>query len=78
MKKKMNDNNQSVRFAAGDVLVKMIEYNPNAIESLTNAISNNGINTIARNYPFYIRLGQPGTEKVLLKSLRRYFSKDMC
>ena len=78
MKEKMRSNNQSVRFAAGDVLVKMLKYHPKAIESLTTAIDKNGLRTIARNYPFYIRLGQPGSEKILLKALRQNFSKTMC
>lgn len=78
MKEKMRSNNQSVRFAAGDVLVKMLKYHPKAIESLTSAIDKNGLRTIARNYPFYIRLGQSGTEKILLKALRQNFSTTMC
>jgi hypothetical protein len=78
MKQKMRSNKQSVRFAAGDVLVKMIEYHPNALISLTSAINKNGIKTIARNYPFYIRLGQAGSEQILLKALRLNFSTSMC
>ena len=78
MKKKMRNNEQSVRFAAGDVLVKMIDYHPSALISLTSAIDQNGIRTIAKNYPFYIRLGQQGSEQILLKALRRNFSTDMC
>jgi hypothetical protein len=78
MKQKMRNTNQSVRFAAGDVLVEMLKYHPNAIMSLTSAIDKNGVRTIARNYPFYIRLGQPGSEKILLKALRQNFSTSMC
>ena len=78
MKRKMRSNEQSIRFAAGDVLVKMIEYHPNALISLTSAINKNGIKTIARNYPFYIRLGQSGSEQILLKALRYNFTTTMC
>lgn len=78
MKQKMRNSNQSVRFAAGDVLVEMLKYHPKAIISLTSAINKNGIRTIARNYPFYIRLGQPGSEKILLKALRQNFSTTSC
>lgn len=78
MKRKMRSNKQSIRFAAGDVLVKMIEYHPNALTSLTSAINKNGVRTIARNYPFYIRLGQSGSEEILLKALRYNFSTTMC
>jgi hypothetical protein len=78
MKQKMRSNNQSVRFAAGDVLVEMLKYHPRAITSLTSAIDENGVRTISRNYPFYIRLGQPGSETILLKALRQNFSTTMC
>lgn len=78
MKQKMGNSNQSIRFAAGDVLVEMLKYHPNAITNLTSAIDKNGVRTIARNYPFYIRLGQPGSETILLKALRQNFSTSMC
>ena len=78
MKQKMRNTSQSVRFAAGDVLAEMLKYHPNAITSLTSAIDKNGVRTIARNYPFYIRLGQPGSETILLKALRQNFSTTMC
>ena len=45
---------------------------------LKHAINKNGIKTIARNYPFYIRLGQSGSEEILLKALRYNFSTTMC
>ena len=78
IKQKMRSTRQSVRFAAGDVLVEMLKYHPSAITSLTSAIDENGVRTIARNYPFYIRLGQPGSEIILLKALRQNFSTTMC
>jgi hypothetical protein len=78
MIEKMKNQEQSVRFAAGDVLVRMLKYYPEAVEILTSAIDNGGIQTIEKNYPFYIRLGQSGTEKLLLKALDRYFNEEMC
>jgi len=75
---KMQNPKQSVRFAAGDVLVKMLNYHPDAVVRLTSAIDNNGIKLIAKNYPFYIRLGQVNTEKLLLKALNLNFSTEMC
>ena len=78
MKQKMNSNSQSVRFAAGDVLVKMIEYHPNALSDLTTSINKQGIKKIADNYIFYIRLGQSGSENIILKALRYNFSYTMC
>lgn len=78
MKRKMRSNSQPVRFAAGDVLVKMIEYHPDALSNLTTSINQQGIKTIANNYVFYIRLGQPGSEDIILKALRYNFSYTMC
>lgn len=78
MLEKMKDENQSVRFAAGDVLVQMQKYDPEAINILTSAIDEGGTKIIAKNYPFYIRLGQYRTEKLLLKALDIYFNQEMC
>jgi uncharacterized protein YjaG (DUF416 family) len=78
MIKKMKDKDQSIRFAAGDVLVQMQKYDPDAINLLTSAIDEGGTRIIAKNYPFYIRLGQFGTEKLLLKALDIYFNQAMC
>jgi hypothetical protein len=75
LKSKMKNSKQTVRFAAADALVKMTKYNPSAIKDL---IDNSNLNIIAQNYPFYIRLGQQGTEDLLLKTLSKYFSKNMC
>ena len=78
LKRMMRSKKQTVRFAAGDVLVKMIEYHPDALTSLTSAINKNGVRTIAKNYPFYVRLGQSGSEQILLKALRYNFNITMC
>ena len=78
MKREMRGSDRNRRFAAGDVLVKMIQYHPDALNALTSAITSNGTRTIARNYPFYIRLGQKNTESILLKALRYNFSTTMC
>jgi hypothetical protein len=75
---KMKDKDQNIRFAAGDVLVQMQKYDPDAINILTSAIDEGGTSIIAKNYPFYIRLGQFGTEKLLLKALDTYFNQQMC
>jgi hypothetical protein len=78
MMEKMKDKDQNIRFAAGDVLVQMQKYDPDAINILTSAIDEGGTKIIAKNYPFYIRLGQFGTEKLLLKALDIYFNQEMC
>ena len=77
MKKLMKNKDQSIRFAAGEVLVKMLEYYPESLESLTSAIDSESTRIIAINYPFYIKLGQKGTEKLLLKSLDRHLTTSM-
>lgn len=78
---KMKHKDQNVRFAAADALVKMSKYHPNAVRNLTNAFdnqSNQSISIIAKNYPFYIRMGLSGTEGLLIKALDNYFSYGMC
>jgi HEAT repeat protein len=77
MKKLMKNKDQSIRFAAGEVLVKMLKYHPESLESLTSAIDSESTRIIAINYPFYIKLGQKGTEKLLLKSLDRHLTTSM-
>jgi hypothetical protein len=78
MLEKMKDDNQSVRFAAASVLVYMLNYDPNAVDVFISAIGQGNIKLIAKNYPFYIRLGLSGTEKLLLKALDSYFDIRMC
>ena len=56
----------------------MIEYHPDALSNLTSSIDKQGIKTIAENYIFYIRLGQPGSENIILRALRYNFSYTMC
>ena len=74
----MRSANQKVRFAAADALVLMARVNPDAVSNLTQAFDNGSLGAIANNYPFYIRLGQPGTENLLLNALSAYFNREMC
>ena len=74
----MRSANQKVRFAAADALVLMARVNPDAVSNLTQAFDNGSLGAIAKNYPFYIRLGQPGTENLLLNALSAYFNREMC
>lgn len=80
MIEKMKDDDFLTRFTAGDVLVRMIEYDPAAVEELTSALSgsNEGLSMIANSYPFYIRLGRDGSEELLLSALDHSFSEKMC
>ena len=66
------------RFAAADALVLMTYYHPSAVSHLINAIDRQTVGVVAQNYPFYIKLGQAGTEKLLLEVLRSRFSEQMC
>ena len=75
---KMKSYEQKVRFSAADALVKMLKYNPDAVENLMQAFDNSNIGAIARNYPFYIRMGLSGTEDLLLRALHYNFGKKMC
>jgi len=75
---KMRNSDQKIRFAAADALVMMVRFNPDAVSNLTQAFDNGSLGAIANNYPFYIRLGQSGTEDLLLKALNAYFNRSMC
>jgi len=75
---KMKDDDQRIRFSAADALVKMSGYHPSALHQLTSAIDNESTSAIARNYPFYIRMGLADTEQLLLSALDRHFTEDMC
>lgn len=75
---KMKSNNQEVRFSAADALVKMSKFNPDAVKNLTDVIDDQSLGAISKNYPFYIRLGSPGTEDLMLRALENYFNQTMC
>ena len=74
----MKSSVQGVRFAAGDVLVEMIKYHPEVVAELIDALDDSSMYTIAKNHPFYIRLGRSGSESLLLRTLDDYFTVDMC
>jgi len=75
--RKMKSSNQDDRYAAADALVKISKTHPSAVQNLTDVFDNGSLKGIAKNYPFYIRLGASGTEKLLLKALRNNFSEEM-
>jgi hypothetical protein len=75
---KMKSNDQDIRFAAADALVKMYKYNPSSVQHLTDAFDSQSAGAVAKNYPFYIRMGLAGTEELLLKALDKRFSESMC
>ena len=74
----MNSDNQKERFAAADALVAMLQFHPNDLDDLTSNLEDSQTIAIAEKYPFYIRLGQQGTENLLLASLKDHFTRNMC
>jgi hypothetical protein len=78
LKSKFADDNRDIRFAAADALIKMKSFHPESTADLTDALGDNNIDVVAKNYPYYMRLGAPGSEGILVKALRLYFSEDMC
>ncbi len=73
----MQNSSSETRYAAAEVLIKMIKLHPEAVKSLTNALKDEDLSMIANNYPFYIRLGAKGSEDLLLMTLRNNFSLTM-
>jgi hypothetical protein len=77
LKNLMKSDDQNTRFSAAEVLIKMIEFHPDAIKDLTIAINDENLAMIASNYPFYIKLGRNDSEDLLLRVLKKYFSQTM-
>ena len=73
----MQNSNSETRYAAAEVLIKMIKFHPEAVKSLTDALKDEDLSMIANNYPFYIRLGAKGSEDLLLMTLRDNFNLTM-
>lgn len=77
LKVMMKNSESKIRYAAAEVLIKMIKLHPEAVKSLTDALKDEDLSMIANNYPFYIRLGAKGTEDLLLMTLRDNFKLTM-
>ena len=77
LKEMMQNSSSETRYAAAEVLIKMIKIHPEAVKSLTDALKDEDLSKIANNYPFYIRLGAEGTEDLLLMTLRKNFNLTM-
>ena len=73
----MQNSSSETRYAAAEVLIKMIKLHPEAVKSLTDALKDEDLSMIANNYPFYIRLGAKGSEDLLLMTLRDNFNLTM-
>ena len=63
---------QSIRIAGAQAeLIGIAEEHPEAIAPLTAALEKPDYEQIASAYPFYIQLGRPGSERVLVAALNR-------
>ena len=67
------------RFKAASYLCVLAALDsPGSItRDLMSAPEENRLRTISTDYPFYISLGKPGTEEVLVSALDMYFNKQM-
>lgn len=74
----LKNKDYNYRFSCADLLVKMTKKYPEATKFLIDEIYKNNLKFIADNYPFYIRIGIEGTEKILLNALNSYFGVQMC
>ena len=68
----LKSNDTDKRFAAADVLVRMQRSAPESVVPLMSALEEDNLKFVATNYAFYIRLGQLGTEEVLIRALNKY------
>jgi HEAT repeat protein len=55
----------------------LIEIGTPAIEPLNHAIKENNLRVVANAYYFFICIGEPGTEKILVEALQKYGTKNM-
>ena len=75
---KLKDERREVRFGAAMALVKMKDKNPKAVAPFMAMMANRDLQGMADNYPFFIKLGSPGTEELLVEVIRGYGDKTMC
>jgi HEAT repeat protein len=78
LQKKMKSSDENEWTAAANTIVKMGKYHPEITSFLYNAVGNSDLSIVAKNYRFYIKAGIRGSEKVMIRALDNYFSKDMC
>ncbi len=76
--KALQNEDQAVRYGAADALVLIQKANPQLVSELMAALEASDSKFIATNYPFYIRLGQEGTEDALIRALTKAGTKEMC
>jgi len=74
----MKDQTEEIRWSAAEALIEIGRRNPDAVKSLTDVLEKNDLRAVAKNYPFFIKLGRYGTEQTLIKALNRYGNSTMC
>ncbi len=75
---KLKDERREVRFGAAMALVKMKDKNPKAVAPFMAMLANHDLQGMADNYPFFIKLGSPGTEETLVEVIREHGDMTMC
>jgi hypothetical protein len=76
--KALQNEDQAVKYGAADTLVLIQKANPQLVSELMAALEESDSKFIATNYPFYLRLGQEGTEDALIRALTKQGTKEMC
>jgi hypothetical protein len=73
----LKSKDRDLRFAAADVLVQIHNVEPDSVGALTSDLEDGSLDSIATNYAYYIRLGQAGTEDVLIDALNKHGDEAM-
>jgi HEAT repeat protein len=68
----------SFRWVASNILLRIATTHPDAVQPLLALIRRGDIRGVADRYAFFIRLGHPGSENMLIKALDVYGNKTMC
>jgi HEAT repeat protein len=73
----LGSDDRDVRFAAADALVQIENTAPESVGALTTDLDKENLKSVATNYAYYIRLGQAGSEQILIRALNKYGDKEM-
>ena len=68
----------SIKWVAATILVRIARSDPDAVKPLLDLLHNGSVGGVAERYAFFIRLGHPGSEGVLIKALDGYGDTTMC
>jgi HEAT repeat protein len=68
----------SFRWVASNILLRIATTHPDAVKPLLALLRRGDIRGVADRYAFFIRLGHPGSETMLIRALDVYGNKTMC